>query len=350
MSEPHETADCDEPEPSTPHCFHSLGLSQETTNTDFFFFFFFSLFFTDDGLVACPICWSRMKPWQVDRHIDTSCPGSPQPDNAASTPSADGRGGSNFGGTPRASLQSPPTPTPTKPQKPPERLPTLAYSMLKDTALRKKLAELGLSTAGSRQMLERRHREWVTIWNANCDSARPKKRSELLHDLDVWERTMGSRAPTASRAATMGAMIKDKDFDGAAWAAKHGSSFKELIAKARSSRSKADPKQPAKDSEPGQGSGEASSGQKETGRGPGDSPPQPVPRQSEDVVDLTGDDVVDRAGSKADCAAPPQSPSQRRRGSAQASSPAVPGGVGALSGKGAAYVSQTEPERAALKS
>lgn len=42
MSEPHETADCDEPEPSTPHCFHSLGLSQETTNTDFFFFFLFS--------------------------------------------------------------------------------------------------------------------------------------------------------------------------------------------------------------------------------------------------------------------------------------------------------------------
>jgi E3 ubiquitin-protein ligase RAD18 len=111
--------------------------------------------------------------------------------------------------------------------------------MLKDTALRKKMGELGLSTAGSRQMLEKRHQEWITLWNANCDSAKPKRRSELMHDLEVWERTMGSRAPTMSRAANMGAQIKDKDFDGAAWATKHDTSFKDLIAKARGSRNKA---------------------------------------------------------------------------------------------------------------
>ena len=110
--------------------------------------------------------------------------------------------------------------------------------MLKDTALRKKMSELGLSATGTRPLLEKRHQEWVTIWNANCDSARPKKRSELMHDLEVWERTMGSRAPTMSRAANMGAQIKDKDFDGAAWATKHGTSFKDLIAQARSSRGK----------------------------------------------------------------------------------------------------------------
>ncbi|SPQ25087.1 0767dc3f-4b41-4cad-9f86-f026bbcaf26a [Thermothielavioides terrestris] len=183
----------------------------------------------DDGLVACPICWKRMKPWQVDKHIDTSCPGSPQPQEASSSSTANNRSGNSFGSA-RTLLQNPPTPT-----KAPERLPALAYSMLKDSALRKKLAELGLSTSGSRQMLEKRHQEWVTIWNANCDSARPKKRSELLHDLEVWERTMGTRAPTMSKAANMGAQIKDKDFDGAAWASKHSNSFKELIARARSS-------------------------------------------------------------------------------------------------------------------
>lgn len=169
-----------------------------------------------------------MKPLQVDKHIDTSCQGSPQPQLATAS-IANNRGfGSN-----RSSFNSPPTPT-----RQPERLPALAYSMLKDTALRKKMSELGLSTTGSRPMLEKRHQEWVTIWNANCDSARPKKRSDLLHDLDVWERTMGTRAPTMSRAANMGAQIKDKDFDGAAWAAKHDTSFKDLIAKARSSKSK----------------------------------------------------------------------------------------------------------------
>ncbi|GAB1316736.1 E3 ubiquitin-protein ligase rad18 [Madurella fahalii] len=189
----------------------------------------------DDGLVACPICWARMKPWQVDKHLDTSCPESPQPKNA-STSTSSSRGGSSFGTGPMSSANSPAR------TKAPERLPALAYSMLKDTALRKKMTELGLSTSGPRQMLERRHQEWVTLWNANCDSARPKKRSELLHDLEVWERTVGTRAPTMSRAANMGAQIRDKDFDGAAWAVKHDSSFKDLIANARRSKSKVEQK------------------------------------------------------------------------------------------------------------
>ncbi|KAK3293908.1 uncharacterized protein B0H64DRAFT_175128 [Chaetomium fimeti] len=187
----------------------------------------------EDGLVACPICWTRMKPWQVDRHIDKSCSGSPQPQTLPSSSTTNNRGGSGFGSA-RSLFQNPPTPT-----KAPDRLPALAYSMLKDTALRKKMGELGLSTAGSRQMLEKRHQEWITLWNANCDSAKPKRRSELMHDLEVWERTMGSRAPTMSRAANMGAQIKDKDFDGAAWATKHDTSFKDLIAKARGSKNKA---------------------------------------------------------------------------------------------------------------
>jgi E3 ubiquitin-protein ligase RAD18 len=227
----------------------------------------------DDGLVACPICWARMKPWQVDRHIDRSCPGSPQPQKPQST-SAPNKGSFFF--------NAPASPTPTKP---PERLPALAYSMLKDSALRKKLQELGLSTAGTRQMLENRHREWVTLWNANCDSARPKKRSELLQDLEAWERTQGSRAPTNTRSAAIGAQIKDKDFDGAAWAAKHQSSFKDLIAKARSSRQKtSQPKEAA-----ASGSGEASSSGGSAGPSGGvdtESAPK-APSQSVDVVDLT---------------------------------------------------------------
>jgi len=106
------------------------------------------------------------------------------------------------------------------------------------------MTELGLSTAGNRQMLERRHQEWVHIWNANCDSANPKKRSELLHDLNVWERTIGSRAPTSSRAAQVGAQIKDKEFDGAAWGAKHDTSFRDLIANARRSKVRAEGRTP----------------------------------------------------------------------------------------------------------
>ncbi|KAK2001647.1 DNA repair protein rad18 [Colletotrichum falcatum] len=179
-------------------------------------------FAVDDGLVPCPICNTRMKEAQVFRHLDT-CTGSKTETTARSsssrtlTPSTPARGGHRS------------TPAP-------DRLPALAYSMLKDAALRKKMSDLGLSTTGTRPQLEKRHKEWVTLWNANCDSARPKRRAELLHDLDVWERTQGSKAPMFVRP---GVAVKDKEFDGTAWAAKHDTSFKDLIANARKSRAQA---------------------------------------------------------------------------------------------------------------
>lgn len=172
---------------------------------------------------------------QVDKHIDTSCPGVPSENPTSTTaPAAASASGSSSRGSGLFAAAS----TPQQPAKPPpERLPFLNYSILTDQALRKKLSALGVSSSGNRQLLERRHKEWVTLWNANCDSSRPKRKGELLQDLSVWERTVGAPAP--SRSSALGAQIKDKDFDGEAWASKHESSFKDLIANARRTRSKA---------------------------------------------------------------------------------------------------------------
>lgn len=122
--------------------------------------------------------------------------------------------------------------------------------MLKDNMLRKKLSDLRISNQGPRPMLEKRHKEWITLWNANCDAANPKKHSELLQDLDIWERTQGARAPTTGRSVQNAAAIKDKDFDGTAWAAKHNSSFKDLIESARKSRLEAKTRTSGEDEEP----------------------------------------------------------------------------------------------------
>ncbi|KAK7957674.1 DNA repair protein rad18 [Apiospora saccharicola] len=188
----------------------------------------------NDGLVACPICLERMKEVQVDRHLDSSCPGSPQErptqpptQNFASNSSSSQRNGFQ--------VLSSPASAPPKP----ERLPTLSYSMLKDAALRKKLGDLGIPTNGPRQILEKRHQEWITIWNANCDSLHPKRKWDLLQELEVWERTLGARAPTSSRSIHIGEQIKDKGFDHAAWSAKHDSSFQDLVASARKTRAQA---------------------------------------------------------------------------------------------------------------
>lgn len=130
------------------------------------------------------------------------------------------------------SLASFPNPSPRKQQTKHERLPALNYSTLKDQALRKKMTELGISSGGARALLERRHREWRTIWNANCDAVKPKPRAQLIHDLDIWERTQGGRV-AASRLAQNSTSVKDNTFDGGAWATKYNLSFKDLVANAR---------------------------------------------------------------------------------------------------------------------
>ncbi|RCI09105.1 hypothetical protein L249_4933 [Ophiocordyceps polyrhachis-furcata BCC 54312] len=169
-----------------------------------------------DGLVPCPVCQRCMKEWRVFQHLE-SCPG----------PSTQGGSRSNDGKS---------SPQLRSKDKPPDRLPALNYSILKENALRKKLTELGISSQGPRALLERRHKEWLTLWNANCDATNPKKRSHLLQDLDLWERTQGGRAPVPTRLVSAAAAVKDKDFDTVAWAAKHDSSFKDLIASARKSK------------------------------------------------------------------------------------------------------------------
>ncbi|KAF9548444.1 E3 ubiquitin-protein ligase rad18 [Mortierella hygrophila] len=78
------------------------------------------------------------------------------------------------------------TPKPAAPE--PKRIPKLTYSLLNDKQLRKKLQELGLQTNGDKTLMAKRHAEFATIFNANCDSTRPKPLSELMKAMQVWER------------------------------------------------------------------------------------------------------------------------------------------------------------------
>lgn len=175
--------------------------------------------------MTCPICSARMEEPLVNGHIDTTCPG---PDDHLSSNSKPNN------------MSSPSVTTNLRLQRPsfePKPLPTLSYSLLNDTNLRKKLKDLGISAAGSRPAVERRHREWLTLWNANCDASKPRSKAELLRDLDTWERSQVGQA--ASRNITIGGgglPIASKDFDGAAWSSKHNSSYRNLIEEAGRNR------------------------------------------------------------------------------------------------------------------
>ncbi|KAM0717602.1 hypothetical protein Q7P37_007454 [Cladosporium fusiforme] len=170
----------------------------------------------DDGLVECPLgCGKRMKIEAVEPHLD-KCE-----DEKAATKRSKSRTPVGGFGSLRASPREMPRPQ--------DRISELNYSLLKEGAMRKKMDELGLPSFGSKQLMVRRHTEWVNLWNANCDSSRSRTKRELLHDLDTWERTQGGRAPVSSQ----GTAIMRKDFDGTGWANKNKDDFSRLIADAR---------------------------------------------------------------------------------------------------------------------
>ncbi|KIW00425.1 DNA repair protein rad18 [Verruconis gallopava] len=172
----------------------------------------------NDGLVACPMCNRRMKEEAVFAHLD-HCNGQQVKEN---TPT--------YVPHPR----QPARPSQQRVNSPAKHLPHLNYSLLKDTALRKKLQELGIPSWGNRQLLIRRHTQWVDIFNANSDSPRPRSNRELLRDLDVWERTQGGHAPGQGQSGP--APVMRKDFDGNEWTGKHKSQFEDLVAQARAKR------------------------------------------------------------------------------------------------------------------
>jgi E3 ubiquitin-protein ligase RAD18 len=168
---------------------------------------------SDDGLIACPGCGRRMKAEAVFTHLDT-CTSSTGVDVSSTPPSV--KTTSIAYTQPSAMKQK-------------ERLPTLAYSMLTDHALRKKLKELGISNQGSKLLMQKRHTEWVNLWNANCDSRNPRSKRDLLNELEIWDRTQGRQV--ANNVGPNGVMAKD--FDGDAYVKNNKNDFDDLIRKAR---------------------------------------------------------------------------------------------------------------------
>lgn len=172
----------------------------------------------NDGKVECPICQVRMKEEEVSPHIDRIH------SEPVSAPPKTMFGLQHDGQTPANGAEAKP--------KAPEPLSAISYNLMNDSALRKKFQALGIPAHGAKQAMIRRHQEWMNIWNANCDSSKPRPKRDLLRDLDIWERTQGSQA----RGNTDADGIMSKTFDGNAWSRENGDDFKQLIARARAQK------------------------------------------------------------------------------------------------------------------
>ena len=193
-----------------------------------------------DGLVACPVCGKRMKEEVVFTHLDHCTSGAGSADTTAP---AHGLRRSPPQQQPGASVAyTPPDSLPASKAR--ERLPTLAYSMLTDTALRKKLQALGIPSQGPKLLLQKRHTEWVNLWNANSDSRDPKPKKKLLEELDVWERTQGRQILQGMNAAAGGQAtgVMAKDFDSESWMRGNKNEFEELVRMAWQKKATAPPR------------------------------------------------------------------------------------------------------------
>ncbi|KAG4302635.1 hypothetical protein PCANB_001143 [Pneumocystis canis] len=103
--------------------------------------------------------------------------------------------------------------------------PKLNYALLSESKLRSELKSLGLNITGNKVDLQRRHAEWINLWNANIDSKTPVDKQVLLKRLNKWDQEQ-------SKSSIIKHTI-DKD-----WTKIHKTEFKKLIQNARQSLKK----------------------------------------------------------------------------------------------------------------
>ncbi|KMQ87161.1 e3 ubiquitin-protein ligase rad18-like protein [Lasius niger] len=66
-------------------------------------------------------------------------------------------------------------------------LPKLVLSLMKDSVIRKRLKEFGLSSQGDRKALESRLQRYIILYNAECDKINPRPISELIKQCEEEE-------------------------------------------------------------------------------------------------------------------------------------------------------------------
>ncbi|KAG0135933.1 hypothetical protein HOY82DRAFT_667814 [Tuber indicum] len=214
---------------------------------------------SSSGMVACPICGEYMREIRVDSHIESGCP---KESPASPRKRLRGSESSFFGSSKSQSRHTPTFPTatfPPAPQKadtkpctpyptptnPPDLrpLPKIAFDMIKESALRNKLQGLGIPSHGNKRTLQDRYNEWLTLWNANVDSATPKSKRELLKELSAWDEIY--RIPVVEKTKAAG-------WTDEGWSESNKSHFSELIAKARAQRGRPGPVKEGKGKDEGE--------------------------------------------------------------------------------------------------
>jgi E3 ubiquitin-protein ligase RAD18 len=161
--------------------------------------------------VECPACGKFVMYKLLNKHLDMDCEDPFEPPKTTST------------------SQKFFSQAPSKERK---RIVAKVYDLMKDTQIRELAKSYSLATDGNRTVLIRRVKEYVTRYNANCESSKPKSNSEIRREVMDWERRFAKAAPTIGQ----GDSNTTNSQEAQQHIAKHKDQFDELIAQARMNR------------------------------------------------------------------------------------------------------------------
>ncbi|UZJ55291.1 hypothetical protein CBS101457_004611 [Exobasidium rhododendri] len=191
-------------------------------------------------MVECPICNYTFTLVALNQHMDKGCnPGDPEPSpRERGLPTASAKvnvGGSSWFQRPNPNAKSGiPSTNGVGARK--KKLARPNYTFVKDADVKRMLDEFKLSTSGSKDKLIDRHRQWVTLYNANLDASEKVQKNDirLRREMAEWERSQ-EEGSNRNRAKAAAAMTEGK---AKVWQATNEDQFRDLERRARESHFK----------------------------------------------------------------------------------------------------------------
>ncbi|XP_073325261.1 E3 ubiquitin-protein ligase RAD18 isoform X2 [Pagrus major] len=111
----------------------------------------------------------------------------------------------------------------------------LVYNLLSMQELKRRLKECHLSVQGSRDQMIKRHRDFVQIYNAQCDSLNPKSAEEIAKELEANEKIRNQLQGKTKPVLVFSKNQSEKEIDEmhSNYRKQHSSDFSRLIAQVR---------------------------------------------------------------------------------------------------------------------
>nr|XP_057911667.1 E3 ubiquitin-protein ligase RAD18 isoform X2 [Doryrhamphus excisus] len=153
--------------------------------------------------VECPVCSVGVSPHFINKHLDMCL----------------------TSGEKKESLRS-------KSRRP---MGKLVYNLMSLLELKRRLKECQLSVHGSRDQLIKRHKEFVHIYNAQCDSLNPKSAADIAKDVEANEKIRNQLQNKSKPVMVFSKNHSEEEIDEvhSKYRKQHSSDFSRLVAQVR---------------------------------------------------------------------------------------------------------------------